>query len=255
MPPELFPGNDETHGPQGWHEADYKVTIGVEAKQNETLYLPFEIKGHDGTVEDLQISFYKAAQLMFIGDEHDIATASMAIFPDQPETQCWNQTSLNHFNSHSDKFSGNCSIVAVDEDAGRYKAVVASYLLRQAAGGIFSISFQGMENDFNRKEDVSIPTSYSAGGWTYGNEGFVQQTFLGASIRSFSINGGFGDSTSTLSVSLVNDEYNVSDRQPQGFGDDVYHTGSYDKFSPPIVGTPVWFKFGKNRRTVVEEGS
>ena len=49
---------------------------------------------------------------------------------------------------------------------------------------------------------------------------------------------------------MVNDEYNVSDQQPQGFGDDVYHTGKHDKFSPPIVGTPVWFKFGKNLATV-----
>ena len=30
--------------------------------------------------------------------------------------------------------------------------------------------------------------SFSVGGWTIGNEGFPQQTFLGASIRSFSVN-------------------------------------------------------------------
>ena len=58
--------------------------------------------------------------------------------------------------------------------------------------------------------------SVSMGGWTVGNEGFIQQTFLGASIRSFDISAGFGDSTSTLSVSLINDEYNKSDRTLAG---------------------------------------
>ena len=96
----------------------------------------------------------------------------------------------------------------------------------------------------------AIPESFSAGGWTVGNEGFVQQTFLGASIRSFSVNGGFGDSTSTLSVALVNDEYNVSDKSGLGKGDDVYHDGVRDNFIPPPVGSPVFFKFGKNPATV-----
>ena len=100
------------------------------------------------------------------------------------------------------------------------------------------------------REMGAIPESYSMGGWTKDNEGFAQQTFLGASIRNWSVNGGFGDSTSSLSISLINDEYNVSDRQSKGFGDDVYHNGTHDKFSPPIVGTPVWFKFGKNLATV-----
>ncbi len=53
--------------------------------------------------------------------------------------------------------------------------------------------------------------SLSTGGWTAdskedgntGNEGFIQQTFLGASIRSFNINAGFGDTTSSLSIQLV----------------------------------------------------
>ena len=52
--------------------------------------------------------------------------------------------------------------------------------------------------------------SLSSAGWTEGNEGFPQQTFLGASVRSFNISAGFGDSTSSLSVELVNDEFNVS---------------------------------------------
>ncbi len=77
-----------------------------------------------------------------------------------------------------------------------------------------------------------------------------QQTFLGASIRSFSMNGGFGDTSSTLSVDLIVDEYNHSDRLPQGEGDDVYHSGNGDGFVPPMVGSPVYFKFGKTLATV-----
>lgn len=106
--------------------------------------------------------------------------------------------------------------------------------------------------------------SLSDAGWKEGAEGFPQQTFLGASIRSFNINAGFGDTTSTLSVQLVNDEYNTSDGTPLGKGDDPYHNGgttSYDvygdeasnpgdKFIPPVVGTPVFFKFGANPATV-----
>ena len=85
-------------------------------------------------------------------------------------------------------------------------------------------------------------------GWTEGNEGFVQQTFLGASIRSFSAQGGFGDSSSTLNIEVVNDEYNKSDGLDLGatLSDDVYHNGKHDEFKPPIVGSPVFFKFGKN---------
>ena len=96
----------------------------------------------------------------------------------------------------------------------------------------------------------AIPTSHSAGGWTDGNEGFIQQTFLGASIRSFNVTGGFGNSSSTCSVQLVNDEYNKSDLTGQGVGDDVYHNGAHDLFVPPPVGSPVFFKFGKNFATV-----
>ena len=96
----------------------------------------------------------------------------------------------------------------------------------------------------------AIPASYSCGGQLYGSEGFVQQTFLGASIRSFSMNGGFGTSSASLSVELVNDEYNTSDETPLGEGDDVYHSGLHDYFRPPSVGAPVFFKFGKFRATV-----
>ncbi len=92
--------------------------------------------------------------------------------------------------------------------------------------------------------------SLSSAGWTTGNEGFVQQTFLGASIRTFTINAGFGDSSSTMSVELVDDEYNTSDGVGYGDGDDAYHNGLNDLFRPPAVGSPVWFKFGKNYSTV-----
>ena len=92
--------------------------------------------------------------------------------------------------------------------------------------------------------------SFSMGGWTEGNEGFIQQTFLGASIRNFNITGGFGDTSSNLSVELVEDEYNKSDGTFLGLGDDVYHSGNNDKFIPPPVGTPVFFKFGQNWATV-----
>lgn len=98
----------------------------------------------------------------------------------------------------------------------------------------------------------SIPTSYSAGGWTYENEGYAQQTFLGASIKNFSIKGGFGGSSSSVSVSLVEDKYNQSDGKSYGLGDDVYHNGARDSFAPPVVGSPVFFKFGKHMATVPE---
>ena len=105
---------------------------------------------------------------------------------------------------------------------------------------------------FDMQKDVAIPTSYSAGGWTHGNEGIEQQTFLGASIRDFTMNAGFNNTSSTLSANLVADEYNISDRTLQGFGDDVYHSGNGDAFLPPAVGSPVFFKFGKHHATVEE---
>ena len=85
---------------------------------------------------------------------------------------------------------------------------------------------------------------------TLGNEGFPQQTFLGASLRSFNVSAGFGDSSSTMGIELVNDEYNKSDGTAMGKGDDVYHSGINDNFNPPVVGSPVFFKFGKNFATV-----
>lgn len=95
-----------------------------------------------------------------------------------------------------------------------------------------------------------VSGNISAAGWTKGNEGFIQQTFLGASITNFNVSAGFGDTASNLSIQLVNDEYNKSDNTGLGLGDDVYHNGEFDVFTPPPVGTPVFFKFGKNFATI-----
>jgi hypothetical protein len=110
----------------------------------------------------------------------------------------------------------------------------------------------------------AIPESLSSARWSDNARGFPQQTFLGASVRSFNMNGGFGDSSSSLTVDLIVDEYNPSDRTPVGKGDDVYHSGAImvatpggpksigDNFVPPIPGSPVFFKFGPNFATVEE---
>jgi len=71
----------------------------------------------------------------------------------------------------------------------------------------------------------AIPESLSSAKWSANAQGFPQQTFLGASIRSFNMTGGFGDNSSSLTVDLVVDEYNSSDNTLAGFGDDVYHRG------------------------------
>ena len=99
-------------------------------------------------------------------------------------------------------------------------------------------------------DDFAIPRSLSTGGWTVQSPGYEQQTFLGASITSFTMNGGYGDTSSTLSVDLVVDEFNKSDGTGLGLGDDVYHSGTRDQFRPPFVGSPVFFKFGKYRSSV-----
>jgi hypothetical protein len=111
----------------------------------------------------------------------------------------------------------------------------------------------------------AIPETLSSARWSDNAKGFPQQTFLGASIRSFNMNGGFGDNSSSLTADLIVDEYNPSDRTPPGKGDDVYHSGVItvrdsnglpksigDNFVPPIPGSPVFFKFGPNFATVEE---
>lgn len=92
----------------------------------------------------------------------------------------------------------------------------------------------------NWQDKGAIPGSFSLK-----DSGFPQHTFLGASIISFNMNGGFGDSSATLSVELVNDEFNTN-----GGVSDTYHNNTYDNFNPPSVGSPVFFKFGTKRVSV-----
>jgi hypothetical protein len=102
-----------------------------------------------------------------------------------------------------------------------------------------------MEKDYKdspSKRAFAIPQSLSSA-----SGGFEQQTFLGASIRNFSISAGYGDSASTMSIELVEDEFNVSDKTNLGLGADVYHNGVKDTFSPPFTGSPVFFGFGKEK--------
>ena len=96
-------------------------------------------------------------------------------------------------------------------------------------------------------QTFAIPESLSTG-----KDRIEHQTFLGASVRSFNITAGYGDSVTTLSVDLINDEYNLSDGTVQGDpnGDDIYHGGKYDRFAPPKTGSPVYFKFGKTKATI-----
>lgn len=109
--------------------------------------------------------------------------------------------------------------------------------------------FGSLQNAFS---SGAFPESLSSAKWTETSRGFPQQTFLGASIRSFNMAGGFGDSSSSLTVDLVVDPFNFSDKEPVGKGDDVYHNGIADKFVPPEPGSPVFFKFGQNFATVQE---
>lgn len=93
---------------------------------------------------------------------------------------------------------------------------------------------------------INIPSDFSTGGLTFEDRGYKQQTFLGASISNFTMVAGFGDESSTLSIELVEDEYNIGDGTAQGSGADVYHNGKHDEFVPPFIGSPVFFTFGKD---------
>lgn len=86
-------------------------------------------------------------------------------------------------------------------------------------------------------------------------DNFKQRTFLGASIRKFSINAGFGQSSSTLGVDLVEDIIGTGDGTALGLGQDPYHRGNGlpDKFTPPPVGSPVFFAFGDNGFPTTQE--
>lgn len=74
----------------------------------------------------------------------------------------------------------------------------------------------------------------------------VQQSFLGATIVSFSASAGVGSNSSNLSVNLVEDS--SFDGIPEGGTSpvtqyDPYHNGSSDSFSPPSPGCPVFFHY------------
>lgn len=116
----------------------------------------------------------------------------------------------------------------------------------------------------NWHTEPAVPDQFSSAEWTLDasqdplrpngprrlTRPYVQQTFLGCTIIDFNVNGGFGDSSSSLSVSLIQDEYNKSDGLPLGIGDDQYHNGMFDLFRAPPVGSPVFFKFGSNHATI-----
>lgn len=116
----------------------------------------------------------------------------------------------------------------------------------------------GFYNNFqSAMTSGAVPEWLSSARWSDSDKGYPQQTFLGASIRGFNMQGGFGDSSSSLTVDLIVDEFNESDNTDVGAGDDVYHSGGFntqifygDNFVPPIPGSPVFFKFGPNFATV-----
>ena len=124
--------------------------------------------------------------------------------------------------------------------------------LNIASGNFNSDNFYGMmpPDGAYQGSGLYLQKRPSSAGWVEDNEGYVQQTFLGASIINFNISAGFNDNPNTLSVSLVDDIYNKSDRLPLGSGDDIYHNGESDCFTPPPIGAPVFFKFGKNFASV-----
>lgn len=98
-----------------------------------------------------------------------------------------------------------------------------------------------------QRKAFAIPASLSSA-----RQGFAHHTFLGASVRNVKINGGFGDTASTLSIDLVEDEFNKSDGKPLGAGADPYHNGVRDTFYPPVPGSPVFFNFGTSLVSVLD---
>ena len=84
-----------------------------------------------------------------------------------------------------------------------------------------------------------------------GGSKYDQQTFLGLSIASWNATAGFGDSSSSLTVDLVQDELNNSDATSSGTGHDVYwDTLRGDQFAAIPAGSPVFFSFGRERASV-----
>lgn len=85
-----------------------------------------------------------------------------------------------------------------------------------------------------------------------------QQTFLGASIRSFSASAGGGSSPSSLNVELVEDfknlgpHYQGAKPHPTGMYDLYHLPDGVDKFNPPPVGYPVFFSFCEPKKPIAK---
>ena len=74
---------------------------------------------------------------------------------------------------------------------------------------------------------------------------YSQRTFLGSSVSKFTLNAGFGSTVSSLGVNLIDDQINKGDLTGKGAGQDPYHnTVDGDRFTPPPVGSPVFFSSG-----------
>jgi hypothetical protein len=82
-----------------------------------------------------------------------------------------------------------------------------------------------------------------------------QQTFLGATIKSFSIQAGGGSSPTTLNVELIRDPNGTNPtvddpNKSRGVYDPYHHNQTGDAFSPPGVGMPVFFVYSNPRMTI-----
>ena len=80
-----------------------------------------------------------------------------------------------------------------------------------------------------------------------------QQSFLGASITSFSISAGDGSSASSINVNLVEDKDFNGNMGDDGKPIDPYHPiNAGDSFSPPGVGMPVFFTYSNPPMSITE---
>lgn len=82
-----------------------------------------------------------------------------------------------------------------------------------------------------------------------------QQTFLGATIRSFNISAGTGSTPTTLNVELIADPNGTNPTiddpgKARGVYDPYHHNQVGDVFSPPGVGMPVFFVYSNPRVTI-----
>lgn len=72
---------------------------------------------------------------------------------------------------------------------------------------------------------------------------FNQTLFLGASITKFSANAGWNSQSNDLTVELVEDPRSSTKLYYNSYCNPDIHTGP-DRFNPPPLGSPVYFKFG-----------